>query len=69
MIAVAKDLGAQYGGPGSNAGKFFLTFFMNFCYPVVTVLLEHFNPTIYSCLIFALQLYSCLCAKGLSYDK
>ena len=39
---------------GSNVGKFFLTFFMYHFYPVVTVLLEYFDPAIYSCLVFAL---------------
>ena len=37
--------------PGLNAGKFFSTFFMH---PAVTVLLQYFNPAIYSCLIFSL---------------
>ena len=33
---------------GLNAGKCFSTN----VYPTVTVLLEYFNPTIYSCLVF-----------------
>ena len=40
--------------PGSNAGKCFLTFSMHLFYPAMTVLLEYFDHTIYSCLVFAL---------------
>ena len=41
--------------PGLNAGhNFFSTFLMQPFYPAVTILLEYFNPVIYSCLVFAL---------------
>ena len=38
----------------SNASKLFWTNFMYFFYPAMTVLLEYFDPVIYSCLAFAL---------------
>ena len=37
---------------GSNAGEFF-DIFMHIFHPVVTVLLEYLDPTIYNCLVFA----------------
>ena len=48
---VVKDLGVQYGGPWFE--RWSVTFF-NIFYHVVTVLLEYFDSTIYSCLVFAL---------------
>ena len=53
MIAVAQWLRIWVFSmevPSLNAGKFFSITFL----PAVTVLLEYFNPTIYSCLVFAL---------------
>ena len=40
--------------PGLNSGKFFSRHFRVLFYPVVTVLLEYFDPAIYSCLVFVL---------------
>ena len=46
--SVVKDLHVQHG---SNTGKFFSTFFIHLFYPVVTVLLEYFNPLFGFCLV------------------
>ena len=40
--------------PGSNAGKIFFYIYHAPFLPAVTVLLEYFDPEIYSCLVFAL---------------
>ena len=52
---VVKDLGVQYGGPWFKCWyAFFSKNFMHIFYPTVTVLLEYFDPAIYSYLVFAL---------------
>ena len=51
--SVVKDAGVRYMEvPGSNSGKFFLTFFAHLFYPVVTALLEYLNPAILHLLSF-----------------
>ena len=49
---MVKDLGVQYGGPWFDCWSvtFFPTFFMHL-FPTLTVLLEYFDPVIYSCLV------------------
>ena len=39
-------------------------FSCTFFYPTVIVLLEYFNPMIYSCLVFALLLLGCVIEFG-----
>ena len=39
---------------GLNTGKFFFLHFHILFYPAVAFLLEHLDPVIYSCLVFAL---------------
>ena len=59
MIAAPKWLriwviSVKVPGLNSSTGKFFFNIFHAPFYPVVTVLLEYFDPVIYSCLVFAL---------------
>ena len=44
--SVVKGAGVRMEVPGSNSGKFFLTFFAHLFYPTVTALLEYLDPAI-----------------------
>ena len=52
---MVKDLGVQYGGPSFECWSVtFFDIFLHLFFLAVTVLLEYFDPAIYSYLVFAL---------------